>query len=58
MGESPLDTDKGSMILPYVLFEFTPPIVSVLGKFVCFEFTPPIVSVLGKFICFDHVLEP
>jgi len=46
------------MILPYVLFEFTPPIVSVLGKFVCFEFTPPIVSVLGKFICFDHVLEP
>ncbi|XP_060596317.1 high-affinity choline transporter 1-like [Ruditapes philippinarum] len=31
LGISPLEIGKGSMILPYVLYEFTPPAVSILG---------------------------
>lgn len=37
LGVSPMEIDKSSMVLPYVLFEFTPRAVSIIGRYNFFD---------------------
>ena len=60
LGESPMEQNKGSMVLPLVLQNFTPNIVAIIGQYnqnkgsmvlplVLQNFTPNIMTVIGQY---------